>query len=350
MRRRMIALAAVALVLSACGAARPVSTVQPAGARASGGCCAVSSGGPGLVTLKVANAPSTIFSMLYVAMDKGYLKQQGIQVDLQVVTSGQDAIALLGNGQLDAIAAGLTAGAFTAINQGLDVRIVSSVGYGPNGNQMVLRSDEMTSVRTASDLRGKKIGVTGGLGGTGSYLTDLVLAKGGLSLKDVDLRSLPFPEQVLGLKNKSIDAAFPVEPFSTELLSGHIAEVPEFGRLPDVFGTSAMMYGPRLLRQDRALGNKLMTALVMGARDLQGSGTHTPENLEILAKYTKLSAATINAIDPILFRTDLAPFPATYEGMQRAFITEGQLKFAQPLPAERLIDGGFTSAAVSQLT
>src|SRR5690242_14575070 len=41
-------------------------------------------------TVKVAHAPSTLFAPLYVAIDKGYLAAQGIEVQLETVAAGQD--------------------------------------------------------------------------------------------------------------------------------------------------------------------------------------------------------------------------------------------------------------------
>src|SRR5437764_14180068 len=55
----------------------------------------------GLATLKVAHVASTLFAPLYIAIDKGYMQQQGVNADLTSVTAGQDAQAFLANGQLD---------------------------------------------------------------------------------------------------------------------------------------------------------------------------------------------------------------------------------------------------------
>ena len=59
-------------------------------------------------TVKIAHAPSLLFAPLYVAIEKGYFAEQGIEVSLETVTAGQDAMALTANNQLDATVAGFS--------------------------------------------------------------------------------------------------------------------------------------------------------------------------------------------------------------------------------------------------
>ena len=358
----------LSLALAACGAGQAPSSPSASSAAATPAAASVSAkpaanastavsakpaasgSGASLTTVKIAHVPSTLFSPLYLAIDKGYMRQQGIDANLTVVAAGQDAMAFLANGQLDAAVAGISAGTFNAIDKGLDVRIVSSMGVSPrkgDPSALMVRTDELKSgaIKTAADLKGKKIGATGGLGATGSYYLAETLAKANLTLKDVDVQNLNFQDMVVGFKNKSIDAAIPSAPYTTAILKDDSAEIPDFGHLaPGVSGTGTI-YGSHLLGQDKALGQKLMNALVLGARDLQGSQAASPQNIQILAKYTKLPAATLNGMALYDFRPDLAPDSATYDNMQKVFIQAGILKFAQPLATDKVADGSFSKAA-----
>ena len=295
--------------------------------------------------------PSTLFSPLYVAIDKGYMRQQGINADLTVVAAGQDAMAFLGNGQLDAAVAGLSVGTFNAVNQGLTIRIVSSMGVSPRSGDpsaLMVRSDEVQSgaIKSAVDLKGKKIGASGGLGATGSYYLAQLLAKANLTLKDVEVLNLGFADMVTGFKNKSLDAAIPSAPFTTQILSEGTAQIPDFGHLPPGVSGTGTIYGLHLL-QDKQLGTKLMNALVMGARDVQGEQARNPENLKILANYTKLPVETLQNMALYDFRPDLAPDLPTYQTMQEVFISSGLLKLPQPLTATALVDDTFSKTAAA---
>jgi NitT/TauT family transport system substrate-binding protein len=300
--------------------------------------------------LKVAHAPSTLFAPLYVAIDKGYMAQQGINVELTTVTTGQDAQVFLANGQLDAAVAGIAAATFNAINQDLDVRVVGSMGVAPSNadpSAIMVRTDllQAGAIKGIADLKGKKVALSGGVGATASYYLAQSLAKANLTLKDIEVVNMSFPDMVAGFKSKAIDAGLPPAPFTTEILKDGSAQIPDFGHLtPGVSGTGTM-YGPRLLRQDRQLGQRFFNALVRGAADVQGDRARQPENLQSLATATKLPVDTLRTMALYDYKPALAPDTATYENMQKVFIEAGVLKFSAPLPASKVVDPDFSKNA-----
>src|SRR5699024_11863145 len=98
-----------------------------------GGAAAGDGGGePQEVTVGIVQLP--IFAPTYVAEAKGYFEDEGLDVNLENVKSGQDAIPLAASGQIDVVAAGFAAGFFSAIDTGLEVTVVGSMGVtGPEG-------------------------------------------------------------------------------------------------------------------------------------------------------------------------------------------------------------------------
>ena len=336
---------------SALASAKPAAaSAKPAGAVSAKPAGAVSAKPSGLIPLKVAHAPSTLFAPLYVAIDKGYMKDQGIDVNLTTVTAGQDAQAFLATGQLDAAVAGIAAATFNAINQGLDVRMVGSMGTAPanaDPSALMVRADELDSgaVKSLADLKGKKVALSGGLGASGSYYMAQMLAKVNLTLADINVVNLSFPDVVAGFKAKSIDASIVPAPFTTEILKEGTAKIPDYGHMVSGVSGVGTVYGQHLLRQDRQLGQRFFNGLARGAADLQGDKARQPENLDILAKATKLPADTLKSMALYDFKPDLAPDTATYENMQKVFIQAGILKFQQPLPSDKAVDDAFSKAA-----
>ena len=81
--------------------------------------------------VRLAHVPSTLFAPLYVAIEKGYLQEQAINTQLEVITAGQDAMTLTAQGQLDAVVGGFGAATFNAIDRGLEIRVVGSMGAQP---------------------------------------------------------------------------------------------------------------------------------------------------------------------------------------------------------------------------
>ena len=65
------------------------------------------------------------------AIEKGYLAEAGIAPQLEVVTAGQDAMALAAQGQLDVVVGGFGAATFNAIDRGLEIRVVGTMGAQP---------------------------------------------------------------------------------------------------------------------------------------------------------------------------------------------------------------------------
>jgi len=71
------------------------------------------------------------FAPLYVAIERGFMKEENIEVEMQKVASGADAMAFLAQGTLDVGGVGIGASTFNAFNKGFDLRIVSSAAIQP---------------------------------------------------------------------------------------------------------------------------------------------------------------------------------------------------------------------------
>ena len=360
-----------ALLLAGCSTAAQPTPSKPAGAPSpapaatapsqppnAGGSPPASSpttggGAAAIETVRIAHVPSTLFAPLYVAVEKGYVQEQGIKAQLEQVTAGQDAMALAAQGQLDAVVGGFAAATFNAIDRGLDLRVVGSMGAQPQSgfpSALMVRQDLLDSrqVQSISDLKGKKIAVAGGVGSTGSYWVANKLREGNLGLRDVDIVNMPFPDMVTGFKANAIDAAFPPAPFTTEILKDRSADL--FGG-PIRPGAAAvgMVYGPVFRREHDAATRRFFTALVRGARDLQGDAYFADENVQIFAKYTNLPVETLRGIDAYGFDPDMKPDTETLLDMQRVFFDAGILTFSPPLTADRIVDESYSRAAVEYL-
>jgi NitT/TauT family transport system substrate-binding protein len=299
--------------------------------------------------VKVAHAPSLLFAPLYVAIEKGYVTEQGLDVTLETVTAGQDAMALTANSQLDAVVAGFSVALFNAVDRGLDIKVVGSMGAQPKQGRptaLMVRKDLLSGgqVKEMKDLKGKKIAIAGGNGSTGAYLLAIKLRDGGLTLGDVEIVNLAFPDQVQAFKQGAIDAAIPPAPFTEQVRQDGTADY--FGG-PFTAGSSSVgiVYGPTLLKDRPEVGRRLMAALVKGSQAIQGDAIKREENLAIFSKYTKIPVETLKSMDPYDFAPDLAPNVQSLMDMQDVFIKEGQLKLAAPLPPERWADDSFVKAA-----
>src|SRR5699024_2915501 len=164
------AASALALTLAACGGGAAEDQGDGGAAAGDGG------GEPQEVTVGIVQLP--IFAPIYVAEAKGYFEDEGLDVNLENVKSGQDAIPLAASGQIDVVAAGFAAGFFSAIDTGLEVTVVGSMGVtGPEGEDpasaLVVSKElhDSGEITELADLKDRKIGVLGGGGATGAFFT-----------------------------------------------------------------------------------------------------------------------------------------------------------------------------------
>jgi NitT/TauT family transport system substrate-binding protein len=159
---------------------------------------------------------------LFIAHKRGYFAAEGLDVSFTTFNSAAQMIAPFTAGEID-IGTGATSAAFyNGISRGIDLRIVADKNSTPPGRgtqPLLVRKDHMDSGRYKSlaDLKGFRIGVSAP--GTSAMTTvTRALEKGGLKVEDVDLVSLAFPQHVIALTNKALDASFTVEPSASEAI------------------------------------------------------------------------------------------------------------------------------------
>ena len=77
----------------------------------------------------------------------------------------------------------------------------------------MLRADLKDQIREIRQLKGKTI-ATNGPGSVSTYEIGKMLETAGLTLADVDLKVIPFPQYAIAFTNKAIDAALAIAPWA----------------------------------------------------------------------------------------------------------------------------------------
>ena len=161
---------------------------------------------------------------IFIAYDRGYFKQEGIELDIQRFQTLVDMVAPLSTRQLQIAAGGLAASLYNAANREVGVRIVADKGSTPSPewefSALVIRKDLIDSgrVKDYSDLKGLTL-VTSGRGNSPEVSLATALKKGGLTLKDVNFSQMGFPEMVTAFSTKGIDGGIVIEPFLSRIVS-----------------------------------------------------------------------------------------------------------------------------------
>jgi NitT/TauT family transport system substrate-binding protein len=167
-----------------------------------------------LTKIKVGCIGITCEAPLYVAIENGYFKEEGLDVSLIKFSNWSTYKDALGLGQFD-VTHHLIMMFLKPIEQGMDVKILAGVHRG------CLRVQASTTggVQNLEDLRGKRIGVPG-MGTPPFIFANRALALRGIDpSKEITWKVYPAGELKLALEMGAVDAVADSEPIGTLLLS-----------------------------------------------------------------------------------------------------------------------------------
>jgi NitT/TauT family transport system substrate-binding protein len=167
-----------------------------------------------LTKIRVGCIGLTCEAPLYVAIEKGYFKEEGLDVSLIKYSNWSTYKDALGLGGFD-ITHHLIMMFLKPIEQGMDVKILAGVHRG------CLRVQASTTggIQSLEDLRGKRIGVPG-MGTPPFIFANRALALKGIDpSKEITWKVFPAGELKLALERGDVDAVADSEPIGTLLLS-----------------------------------------------------------------------------------------------------------------------------------
>jgi NitT/TauT family transport system substrate-binding protein len=170
-------------------------------------------------SVKVGTANTLNDVPIVIAAEKGYFKDEGLDVSLVPFTSGAQEIAPLGRGEIDVGSGAMSAGFYNALAQGIGFKIVADKGHVEKGYEfqtVFIRKDLIDSgaFKSLKDLKGKKIAIPAPGVSTLSLLNEAAKA-GGIKFDDINVVYLGFGPQIAAFKNKAVDGSLMIEPPAT---------------------------------------------------------------------------------------------------------------------------------------
>jgi NitT/TauT family transport system substrate-binding protein len=257
--------------------------------------------------VKVGAYASVSDAPLYIALEKGFFKEQGLDVDVVKIDSGAVLTTLLSTGDLDASGGSPGAGVYNAVRQGMQFKIVADKGSTLPGHgyfAFVVRKDLADQIKTAADLKGRSLAVTGYKVGASSEVTIAkLLATAGLTDADLKMTNMTFGDIAAALGTKRIEVGVLIEPLVTQVEAQGIATM--WRRADTVYPNQqygALMYGPGIIKRP-AVADKFMVAYLKAARFYNAALTgkaSREELVQILSKHTSVK-------NPDLYKTMVFP-------------------------------------------
>jgi NitT/TauT family transport system substrate-binding protein len=311
---------------------------------------------PDIGPIQFGYMPHTGSAPWYLALEKGYFEEQGLEVELQPFRSGSLMIAPLAAGQLDAgMGEAMGVPLLNAAYQGLPVKGVASVGRQTEDNCLIVilvRKDLFDSgeVTEIADLRGRKVGINKDRT-VAQYLVGRMLEKEGLTEDDVELVPVPFPEMSAALANKAVDAAYLQTSFAGKAIADGSAVV--FLHAYEIvapYENGMSYFGERLLDPaNREIAVRFMIAQLKATRDLQGDGWKTDEHVDMVLKYVETPREVYLNSGPGYAPPNGELNVAAALDIQDFHISRGHTDFTEPLPIEHIYDGSFVEEALARI-
>lgn len=279
------------------------------------------------VRLPVGYIPNVQFAPLYVAIEKGYFKEAGIDLSLDY-SYETDSVALVGANQLQfAIVSGEQV--LLGRAQGLPITYVAA-WY--RDYPVAIASPVEKAIRVPADLRGKHIGVPV-LSGASYIGLRALLDAGGLKESDVTLDVIGFT-QVETLLAGRVDAGVVYAPNEPVQLAarGYPVDVMRVADYLQLVG-NGLLTNEKTLKENPQLVRKMTRALLRGVQAVE---QNPDEAYEICKKYVENLDKADETVQKEVLRTSIALWatgnppgrtePQSWENMQTILLQMGLLK------------------------
>jgi ABC-type nitrate/sulfonate/bicarbonate transport system substrate-binding protein len=303
-------------------------------------------------SVKIGYIPSDSFAVLYLLADR-YLTPAGVSVQMVRLPGGAEITSQVATGQLQLGGAGMGAAGFNAVAAKLPIEFVAPLHMGFLEDYFTVRKAVWgTEVKRIADLKGRAVALNT-RGAAVEWVLDQVLRRDGLTIKDVQVKIMPFPDMVPALESGAVDACILTEPFPT------LAEEKGVGVRPFPRPTSAKpipitaaFWNAEWARTNADLAHRVMLGYVRAVRDLAadgGRGWTEDRNVDIIVKYAAVRRELVKKARSHVVDPNLELDAGLLDSMQRLNADLGYLKYTEFLAVDKLFTFGYRDRALREL-
>ncbi len=254
------------------------------------------------VALKVGAIGAVSDAGIFIAQDKGFFRDEGLDVELVGFKAAPQILPAIATGEVQVSGSAVTPALFNAFARGIGMRLVADKGQVAKGfgfAAIAIRSDLADTVKDFRDLKGRKFAVMG-KGVSSTVQLGKALELGGIEPNEVELIELGLPEMIAALGNKAIDGATLLEPFITLATARKVAirwkGMEDF--LPFTGQNGVIIYSQKFAEEQPEAANRWMVAYLKGNRaylDAVTKGTDRDDINAILARHTAVKDLSLLA-------------------------------------------------------
>ncbi len=308
----------------------------------------LAAGAPALAAdvVKLGDLATLSTAPLYVAIEKGFVREQGIDLVTERFFAAAKMNSAFTAGELEVGIGTANAGLFNAIAQGFDIKIVADGGQIRPGHayeKLMARKDLVDSgqVTRPRDFKGRKIAALA-KGTVNSYELAKLLEYDGIAFKDVELVVLGPAQTFQAFATKSVDGGVIVEPWIAKAVAEGLAvPVGEFDTVPALpsHQVAMIIYTGRFIRERRPLAQRFMNAYLKGIEFLARRGWQDDEVVEAIVKQTKIERALVKQAVPAYLSPDGRPDVESLVRLQDWLYEEGMV--TRKVSMDQVVDLSF---------
>lgn len=306
-----------------------------------------------LTTITIGVVPSVPAGATFIAVEKGYFREAGVEAELVKIESSATAMALLASNRMQVVEGGVAPNYWNALAQGLPVIMALERASSPLYHDALIRPDLVGKIKTPADLKGRPVAEVAP-GSSAHYEIGKVLESAGLTLKDIDLKYIPFQQMGLALANGAVDVAFEVPPFGEMVVAqGQGVKWIDPEDYIKVLPSSFVAYFANTdwIKQNPELAKKFFLALVKGGREFCQAYHHGPNRQEVVdIMFKNKVASSAEQLDKMAWqaRSPNGRFNvASLMDLQDFFFKEDIVK--QKFTAAQLVDTDYADYAEKAL-
>ncbi len=295
-----------------------------------------------VIRLPMGYIPNVQFAPFYVAVEKGYFKQAGLEIQFDY-KSETDGVALVGANELEF---SLVSGEQVLLARAQGLPVVYVMAWWQD-YPVAVAALEKQGIRKPADLKGKKIGLPGLYGANYVGLRALLNA-GGLREEDVTLDSVGYNqiEALVTERDQAIAIYANNEPIQL-VAQGYKVDVL---RVADyvALASNGLLTNEKTIAEKPELIRKMVQAILKGVAFSLNSPNET---FEICKKYVEGLDQNNQDVQKQVFmatlefwKTDKPGYskPEAWDNMQKVLLDMGMLK--QPLELEKAYSNAFVEA------
>ncbi len=295
--------------------------------------------------ITVAYVPIMKFATMYVAEERGLFDKYGLDVQIERVASGTEAIAFLTEGQIDVGGIAIVTSLWNGWNEGLDLRIIAPGGLEPfegSPTKLVARTD--SGIESLADLTGRTVAVAGGPGSGGEYLLAKALEPAGLTIFDVNAVNLGNPDMPAAIENGSIDAGIIGSPFADQVIEAGAGFAIAEDFVPGLM-TVAFVGSGQFVTERPEAAQRFVLALMEASRLMQGDDYLSEENLAAYLTYTNSTEEALRTGNPVIYDPNQVLPVSGLADVERIHRENGRTEYEEPIDLSNVVVTEFTDAA-----